>query len=53
VCFRGEGSTAPAPEGVEVRGFTTNESLARGIRELHRAPDVIFYVCMNVECSYL
>ncbi len=42
VCFRGEGSTAPAPEGVEVRGFTTNESLAHGIRELHRAPDVIF-----------
>jgi phosphopantothenoylcysteine decarboxylase/phosphopantothenate--cysteine ligase len=42
VCFRGEGSTAPAPEGVEVRGFTTNESLAHGIRELQRSPDVIF-----------
>jgi phosphopantothenoylcysteine synthetase/decarboxylase len=42
VCFRGEGSTTPAPEGVEVRGFTTNESLAHGIRELQRTPDVIF-----------
>ena len=42
VCFRGEGSTASAPKGVEVRGFTTNESLAHGIRELQRAPDVIF-----------
>jgi len=42
VCFRGEGSIAPAPEGVEVHGFTTNESLAHGIRELKRTPDVIF-----------
>jgi phosphopantothenoylcysteine decarboxylase/phosphopantothenate--cysteine ligase len=43
VCFRGEGSTAPAPEGVEVRGFSTNESLAQALRELPRPPDMFFH----------
>lgn len=43
ICFRGEGSTAPAPDGVEVRNFTTNESLALALREIPRQPDAIFH----------
>ena len=43
ICYRGEGSTAPAPDGVEVRNFTTNESLALALRELPRQPDAIFH----------
>ena len=43
ICFRGEGSIAPAPDGVEVRNFTTNESLAMALRELPRQPDAIFH----------
>ena len=43
ICFRGEGSIAPAPHGVEVRNFTTNESLALALRELPRQPDAIFH----------
>ncbi|MFZ9964649.1 MAG: phosphopantothenoylcysteine decarboxylase [Terrimicrobiaceae bacterium] len=42
VCFRGEGSTALAPKGVEIRTFSTNESLALGLRALPRPPEVIF-----------
>jgi phosphopantothenoylcysteine decarboxylase/phosphopantothenate--cysteine ligase len=43
ICFRGVGSTAPAPDGVEVRKFTTNESLALALRQLPRQPDAIFH----------
>jgi len=43
ICFRGEGSIAPAPDGVEVRNFTTNESLALALRALPRQPDAIFH----------
>lgn len=43
ICFRGEGSSAPEPDGVEVRNFTTNESLALALRELPRQPDAIFH----------
>jgi phosphopantothenoylcysteine synthetase/decarboxylase len=42
VCFRGEGSTAPAPTGVDVRSFTTNESLALAFTKLPAEPAVIF-----------
>ena len=43
VCFRGEGSTATGPAEGEVRLFTTNESLARGLRSLPAQPSVIFH----------
>ena len=43
ICFRGEGSSASAPEDGEVRGFTTNESLAFALRELPRQPDAFFH----------
>jgi phosphopantothenoylcysteine synthetase/decarboxylase len=43
ICLRGEGSTAAAPVGVEVRGFSTNESLAQALRELPRQPDAVFH----------
>ena len=43
ICFRGEGSSSPAPEEGEVRGFTTNESLAFALRELPRQPDAFFH----------
>ncbi|MFM8364165.1 MAG: phosphopantothenoylcysteine decarboxylase [Verrucomicrobiota bacterium] len=42
VCFRGEGSTAPAPTGVDVRTFTTNDSLAQALKNLPAEPAVIF-----------
>lgn len=42
LCLRGEGSTAPAPSGVEVRSFTTNESLALAFQNLPAEPDAIF-----------
>ncbi len=43
ICFRGEGSSAAAPLGVEVRKFTTNESLAHALRQLPHQPDAIFH----------
>ena len=43
VCFRGEGSTFPAPAGVDVRPFSTNASLSEGLRALGTMPDVIFH----------
>ncbi|TSA36700.1 MAG: DNA/pantothenate metabolism flavoprotein domain protein [Verrucomicrobiaceae bacterium] len=43
VCFRGEAASFPAPAGVDVRTFTTNKSLADGLRSLERAPDVILH----------
>lgn len=43
ICFRGEGATFPAPAGVDVRPFTTNASLADGIRALDRVPAAIFH----------
>ncbi len=42
LCFRGEGGTAPAPAGVDVRSFTTNESLAQALKNLPAEPAVIF-----------
>ena len=43
VCFRGEGSTAAAPTGVEIQSFSTNDSLARSLKALTRQPDLIFH----------
>jgi len=43
ICFRGEGSSAAAPAGVEVQKFTTNEFLALALRKLPRQPDAIFH----------
>jgi len=43
VCFRGEAASFPAPAGAIMRVFTTNGSLAEGLRSLGRAPDVILH----------
>lgn len=50
LCFRGEGSSAPAPEVGEVRGFTTNESLAFALRELPCRPAAFFHAAAL--CDY-
>jgi phosphopantothenoylcysteine synthetase/decarboxylase len=43
ICLRGEGSTFPAPEGVDVRVFSTNDSLAALFQRLPAAPNAIFH----------
>lgn len=43
ICFRGEGAISPAPSGADVRAFSTNESLADGLRSLDRTPTVILH----------
>ena len=43
VCLRGEGSTSPASEGVDVRMFSTNDSLAALFQGLPAAPHAIFH----------
>ena len=43
VCFRSEASTFPPPAGVDVRSFSTNESLADGMRSIARAPALILH----------
>ena len=43
ICFRSEASTFPPPAGVEVRPFSTNESLARGLSSLERTPAIILH----------
>jgi len=43
ICFRSEASTFPPPAGVDVRPFSTNESLARGLRSLERPPAIILH----------
>ena len=43
ICFRSEASTFPAPGGVEVRPFSTNESLASGLQSLARAPAIVLH----------
>lgn len=43
VCFRGEAASFPAPAGADVRTFTTNDSLAEGLRSLDRAPAVVLH----------
>ena len=43
VCFRGEASTFPPPAGVDVRPFSTNGSLADGLRSLERPPALVLH----------
>lgn len=43
ICLRGEGSTFPAPEGIDVRIFSTNDLLAELFQSLPVAPNVIFH----------
>ncbi len=43
ICLRGVGSTFPAPAGVDVRVFSTNDSLAALFQNLPAAPDAIFH----------
>ena len=43
VCFRGEGSTVAPPADVDVRPFSTNDSLASALKSMPAtSPDVIF-----------
>lgn len=43
LCLRGEGATAAAPPDVEVRGFSTNASLAEALLGLERQPDIVLH----------
>lgn len=43
VCFRGEAAAFPPPGGADVRSFSTNESLADGLRSLARSPTVVLH----------
>ena len=43
VCFRGDSATFPPPGGADVRPFSTNESLASGLRSLERPPAVVLH----------
>jgi phosphopantothenoylcysteine synthetase/decarboxylase len=43
ICLRGEGSTFPAPDGIDVRVFSTNDSLAALFQSLPAAPNAIFH----------
>lgn len=43
ICLRGEGSIFPAPAGIDVRVFSTNDSLAALFQRLPAAPNAIFH----------
>lgn len=43
ICLRGEGSTFPAPDGIDVRLFSTNDSLVALFQSLPAAPNAIFH----------
>jgi phosphopantothenoylcysteine synthetase/decarboxylase len=43
ICLRGEGSTFPAPAGIDVRVFSTNDSLAALAQNLPAVPKAIFH----------
>ena len=43
LCFRSEAATYPAPDGVEVRPFSTNESLAAALQALPQMPDIVLH----------
>ena len=51
VCLRGEGSTFPAPAGINVRVFSTNDSLAALFQSLPAAPNAIFHAAAL--CDFL
>jgi phosphopantothenoylcysteine synthetase/decarboxylase len=43
ICLRGKGSTFPSPESIDVRAFSTNDSLADLLHALPRTPNAIFH----------
>ena len=43
ICFRSEAATFPPPVGVDVRSFSTNESLASGLQSLSGEPSIILH----------
>ena len=43
ICLQGEGSTFPVPEGIDVRVFSTNDSLVALFQGLPAAPNAIFH----------
>jgi phosphopantothenoylcysteine decarboxylase/phosphopantothenate--cysteine ligase len=43
ICFRGEAASFPAPSGADVRTFSTNASLAEGLRSLERPPAIVLH----------
>jgi len=43
ISLRGEGSTFPAPDGIDVRVFSTNDSLAALFQSLPASPNAIFH----------
>ncbi len=43
VCLRGEGSTFLVPDGIDVRAFSTNDSLSALFQGLPAAPNAIFH----------
>ena len=43
LCLRGEGSTFPEPDGIDVRVFSTNDSLVALIQRLPATPNAIFH----------
>jgi len=50
-CFRSEASSFPPPPGADVRPFSTNDSLADGIRAIERPPAVILHAAAL--CDFL
>jgi phosphopantothenoylcysteine synthetase/decarboxylase len=51
VCFRGAGSSAAPPVGVDVRPFSTNDSIASALKSMPTSPDVIFHAAAL--CDYV
>ncbi|MEI6033337.1 MAG: phosphopantothenoylcysteine decarboxylase [Verrucomicrobiae bacterium] len=43
ICFRSETATFPPPAGADVRPFSTNATLAEGIRSLEHPPDIFLH----------
>ena len=43
LCLRGEGSTFPEPDGIDVRVFSTNDSLVALFQRLPATPNAIFH----------
>jgi phosphopantothenoylcysteine synthetase/decarboxylase len=58
LCLRGEGSTFPEPDGIDVRVFSTNDSLVALFQSLPATPNAIFHAAAlcdfqvaSIECS--
>jgi phosphopantothenoylcysteine synthetase/decarboxylase len=43
LCLRGEMATFPAPRGVRMLGFSTNESLRAELEKIHEPPAAVFH----------